>query len=339
MLPFSHKYRVSFFSVVLTLFVMGCQGAVQPDDSSIGSPSGTGAASIPIGAGGRTDNSSLVRSLRALRRGLANQEQRIDEERRAIQLLTDQLEKNRNSIDAVWANFEKQAKDLKERLDSVENELALLRSSGGRPGAGSAKENLGGDIPPVGTPGEPVPSGIPDAGSGEKVEIGPGSSPGEGTESAGSPSGDTGDVATVVPPAGSPDAPVQPPPVKKPDPDADFNEALRVFRDERSFPRARLLLNRFISNYPTHELADDAQYMIGESYFEEKNFERAILAFNKVQVDYANGDKAPDALLKEALAFLNLGDKASARELLGRVVQKYPGSEAEKAATERLNSL
>jgi tol-pal system protein YbgF len=143
----------------------------------------------------------------------------------------------------------------------------------------------------------------------------------------------------VIPPAGSPDAPVQPPPVKKLDPDADFNEALRVFRKDRSFPKARLLLNRFISSYPTHDLADDAQYLIGESYFEEKNYERAILAFNKVQVDYANGDKAPDSLFKEALSFLNLGDRASARELLGRVVQKYPGSEAEQAATKHLNSM
>ena len=58
-----------------------------------------------------------------------------------------------------------------------------------------------------------------------------------------------------------------------------------------------------------------------------------------MQVDYANGDKAPDALLKEALAFLNLGDKASARELLARVIQKYPNSSAAEAALERLKSL
>ncbi len=329
MFPSKRKFRGLFFSVVLILFVMGCQHVIQSGDRSLGAPSNSGIVSIPVESG----DSSLIQSLKALRRGLANQEQRIDEERRAIQALTDQLEKNRNNIDAVWNNFEKQAKELKERLDSVENELALLRTSGDRPGDQLTKEGPGGEPPPIGAPG------IPEAGSGKGAEAIPGSASGEGTESAGVPSGGAGDVARVIPPAGSPDEPFQPPPVKKPDPDSYFNEALRVFKEDRSFPKARLLLNRFISSYPTNELADDAQYLIGESYFEEKNFERAILAFNKVQVDYANGDKAPDALLKEALAFLNLGDRASARELLGRVVRKYPGSEAEKTATERLNSL
>ena len=110
-------------------------------------------------------------------------------------------------------------------------------------------------------------------------------------------------------------------------------------RDERNFSKARGLLNGFISEYPTHELADDAQYWIGQSYYQEKNFERAILAFNKVQVDYANGDKAPEALLLEALSFLNIDDRASARELLGQVIAKYPDSSAASTARKRLDSL
>lgn len=334
MFPFVRVNRVLFFVIAMGFLVMGCQAPVQSGPGSLGPSAGTGASSFPVESEVRSDNASLVQSLRALRRGLANQEQRIDAERRAIQDLTDQLEKNRNSLDEKWVEFAKQTKELKERLDAVENELALLRSSGPRSGAVSSTGGSGGNVP-----SGQDPSGVPRPSVGESGEVASGVESPEGTESAGVPSGGTGDVASVIPPAGSPDVPGVPPRAKEPTPDEDFNEALRVFRDERSFPRARLLFNQFISKYPTHELADDAQYLIGESYFEEKNYERAILAFNKVQVDFANGDKAPDALLKEALAFLNLGDKASARELLGRVVQKYPGSEAEKIATERLNSL
>ncbi len=232
MFPSKRKSRGLFFSVVLILFVMGCQGDIRSGDRSLGAPSNSGVSSIPIGTGGQSGDSSLVRSLTALRRGLANQEQRIDEERRAIQGLTDQLEKNRNSIDAIWNNFEKQSRELKERLDSVENELALLRSSGTQP----TKEGQGGEFPPIGAPGEPASSGIPEAGSGEGYRSVPGSASGEGTESAGAPSGGTGDMARVIPPAGSPDEPVQLPRVKKPDPDADFSEAIRVFQKDRSFP-------------------------------------------------------------------------------------------------------
>ena len=143
----------------------------------------------------------------------------------------------------------------------------------------------------------------------------------------------------VIPkePASRPQKPAPAP--RPPDPEEDYTQAIRVLRDERNFVKARGLLNGFISKYPTHELADDAQYWIGQSYYREKNFERAILAFNKVQVDYANGDKAPEALLLEALSFLNIDDRASARELLGQVIAKYPDSNAASTARKRLESL
>ena len=139
---------------------------------------------------------------------------------------------------------------------------------------------------------------------------------------------------TVVPPQ-----PAAPPAPKPLDPEEEFNQSLKVIQEEKSYPKARALLSAFIAKFPTHELSDDAQYWIGQTYFEERNYERAILAFNKVQVDYANGDKAPEALLQEGMSFLSLGDKASARELLMRLVQKYPNSEAAKTAEDRLKSI
>lgn len=329
-----------FFSPLFFLVLLGCQDALQGGDQTLGSPTSLAGAESPTSRqGGRisSDVASLGRNLSGFRRGLANQESRIEEVRKGLEALMDGLEKNREKLVSVSANIEKQMKELRVRLDSMDNDLAFLRSSGRHSGVVTEKEELDVQIRPAGVPAEISAVGTPKEGS-VRAESAVGVSK-ETLIAAGVPQSVSQDVVVVVPPVGMPSkVPLSPKPIQ-PNPEDEYNEALRIFSEERSFPRARLMFNRFISKNPTHELADDAQYWIGESYFEEKNFERAILAFNKVQVDYANGDKAPDALYKEALVFLNLGDRASARELLARVLQKYPNSSAAVAALERLKSL
>ncbi len=329
-----------FFFPLLFLVLVGCQDVIRGGDKSLGAPTSVAineSQTSREGGSVSSDDTSLGRNLSGLRRGLANQETRIEEVRKGLQALMDGIEKNREKLSSVSANMEKQMKELRARLDAMDSEQAFLRQSGGRSGAVAGKGELDVQIRPAGVPAE-----ISAAGSSKESSVQTESAVGVSKETpiaAGVPQGASQNVIVVVPPVGMPtEVPLSPKPIQ-PNPEDEYNDALRILSEERSFPRARLIFNRFISKNPTHELADDAQYWIGESYFEEKNFERAILAFNKVQVDYANGDKAPDALFKEALAFLSLGDKASARELLARVIQKYPNSSAAVAASERLKSL
>ncbi len=330
--------------LAFVLFVAGCQEVLLPGDQSAGAPG----AAPPLAKASpapkidrrlRADVGSLGKSLKALRRGLTNQEARIERARRGFQSIENSLEKNRAGIELLSKKLGDQMKELRGRLDAMESDISFLRSSGGRTETFTEKKELEIEVRAAGAPAEDSPDEAlqPVGGSSEDV-IGAGV-PQQSPVVAGAPAASSTEVSVLISPAGSSLDPAQSGQPSQPEPEAEYNEALRIFNVEKIFPKARLLLNRFIAKNPTHELADDAQYWIGESYFEEKNFERAILAFNKVQVDYANGDKAPDALLKEALAFLNLGDKASARELMGRVVQKYPDSAAAAAASERLKSL
>ncbi len=340
MSPMFRHFRISLFIPLLLVFLTGCVDIQEAGDQSIGAPGGVSALPPPPSRPDgrlRADIESLGKNLSALRRGLANQEGRIEEVRKAVQSLTDLTEKNRAGADAASKNFDDRIKEIKERLDAVDSELAILRSSRDRGFAEPEKEEPEEEIRPAGAPAPKEAPGSVQQGTDSGGDAGVAGMP-QQIPPVGAPQVSPQDIATAVPPAGAP-APAETPPPPPPDPEADYNEGLRVFKEERSFLKARELFHRFISNNPTNELADDAQYWIGESFFEEKNYERAILAFNKVQVDYANGDKAPDALLKEALAFLSLGDKASARELLGRVVKKYPESEAARAASEHLKSL
>jgi tol-pal system protein YbgF len=88
----------------------------------------------------------------------------------------------------------------------------------------------------------------------------------------------------------------------------------------------------------TSEMADDAQYWIGESYFTRRDYNRAILEFNDV-LKYRKGDKVPAALLRQAEAFVEIGDKTDARLILQKLINDYPNSRQAKDARERLQSL
>ena len=88
----------------------------------------------------------------------------------------------------------------------------------------------------------------------------------------------------------------------------------------------------------TSEMADDAQYWIGESYFTRRDYNRAILEFNDV-LKYRKGDKVPAALLRQAEAFVEIGDKTDARLILQKLLNDYPNSRQAKDAREQLQSL
>jgi tol-pal system protein YbgF len=90
-------------------------------------------------------------------------------------------------------------------------------------------------------------------------------------------------------------------------------------------------LREFVRKSPKSEYADDAQYWIGEAYFANRDYNRAILEFNEVLLRYPKGDKVPAALLRQALAFAELGDKVDARLVLQKLVSEHGDSpEAEK---------
>ena len=54
---------------------------------------------------------------------------------------------------------------------------------------------------------------------------------------------------------------------------------------------------------------------------------------------YPEGDKIPAALFKQALSFMELGDKTNARNLLKRVIEKYPHSEQAEMAKKKLETI
>ena len=324
----------AFSLIALSLVLLGCPEANSPGGGP-GIVPGTSSPSRPAppaqvaARNPSVDVSAIEKNLQGFRRGMRNQEQRIEEAREAIQEITDEVERARKDSENSLEKAGKAIAKLQERIEKLENEVNQLRSKAPLVAAQKIAEVV---VTLAGAPSRLSTVGAPSA----NTRIASAGLPqSQDAQAVGQPAADARVAVIPKEPVSRPQKPAPRPP----DPEEDYTQAIRVLRDERSFAKARDLLNVFISKYPTHELADDAQYWIGQSYFQEKNFERAILAFNKVQVDYANGDKAPEALLLEALSFFNLGDHASARELLGRVIGKYPDSSAAATARKRLESL
>ena len=99
--------------------------------------------------------------------------------------------------------------------------------------------------------------------------------------------------------------------------------------------KARELFSAFLEQHPRHNLAANARYWIGETYYSEKNFELAVLEFQEAIKNFPDKDKAPAAMLKQGMAFRELGDSKSANFIMKKLVDEYPKSEEAKTAREK----
>jgi tol-pal system protein YbgF len=95
------------------------------------------------------------------------------------------------------------------------------------------------------------------------------------------------------------------------------------------FAQAVSIFRNFLQNYPSDNLADNAQYWIAECYYSQKMFEKAIVEFKKVE-NYPDKNKVPDAYLKISYAYAELGKKEDAAKWKKLLLNKYKDSEAAK---------
>jgi tol-pal system protein YbgF len=92
----------------------------------------------------------------------------------------------------------------------------------------------------------------------------------------------------------------------------------------------------FLANHPASPLAENAQYWLGEAYYVTHDLDAAATAFRNVVQKWPNSRKTPDALLKLGFTQLDQKKTSEGRATLSQVVQKYPGTDAARLATERL---
>lgn len=122
-------------------------------------------------------------------------------------------------------------------------------------------------------------------------------------------------------------------------PENELYSSARQAFDRGQFEVAREQFLEFLKRFPKSKIADNAQFWIGEIYYREKWYKKAIMEYQKVIERYPNGNKVPAALLKQGLAFFNLKEKASARLILKEMIRKYPKSNEAKIARKELSGF
>jgi len=127
--------------------------------------------------------------------------------------------------------------------------------------------------------------------------------------------------------------------VKKEPTEKDVYQSAKAVFDKGNFDIARQEFQSFLDKYPKSGNADNAQFWIGETYYREKWYEKAILEYQKVIENYPKGNKVQASLLKQGLAFFNLGEKNNSRWILRELVSKYPKSNEAKIAKQKLKEI
>lgn len=123
-----------------------------------------------------------------------------------------------------------------------------------------------------------------------------------------------------------------------PDPRAQYDAAYLALL-KGNYDLAIAAFGEFVEKNPDSDLADNAQYWIGESHFARDEIGPAVDAFAAVESRWPNGDKVPGALLKIAACHEKEGNTAGARRTYEDLVARFPRSEEARLAKEKMARL
>ncbi|PLX66744.1 MAG: tol-pal system protein YbgF [Denitrovibrio sp.] len=114
-----------------------------------------------------------------------------------------------------------------------------------------------------------------------------------------------------------------------------YTYAYELYRNGK-YAESEVKFNEFLKRYPDVERSDNAMYWIGEIKYAQKDYESAVMVFQKLTETYPAGNKVPDALLKMGYSYGNISDKDNAVKALQTVVTDFPESDAARLAGQKL---
>lgn len=139
------------------------------------------------------------------------------------------------------------------------------------------------------------------------------------------------------PPVAAAEAPAVPPAAPA-DPKKLYDEAYGLLK-QGNYADSQNLFREYIRLYPDTPLTDNAYFWIGEGYYDQGQYEQAILLYDKVVQNFPQGDKLVSALLKQAFAFDAIGDQLDAKIILNKIVKEHASSEQAAIARRKLETL
>ena len=96
----------------------------------------------------------------------------------------------------------------------------------------------------------------------------------------------------------------------------------------------------YLKTYPKSDLADDAQYYVGESYSGDSKFREAVAAYERVIRDYPQSDILPEAWYKVGSTYERLVQPDKARAAYETAIKTFPETnDAVRLSKQRLDGL
>lgn len=123
-----------------------------------------------------------------------------------------------------------------------------------------------------------------------------------------------------------------------PDPNQLYEQAAQDLTQGR-YPIALQGFREYAQRFPATDLADNAQYGVGECLFAQAQFDSAAIEYERIESLYPQGDRVPAGLWKLALCREKLGQMVQARKALDELVKGFPLSGEAQLARDRLAKL
>ena len=117
-----------------------------------------------------------------------------------------------------------------------------------------------------------------------------------------------------------------------------YRSALMLYGKGR-FADARASFQQVFDAEPSGELADNALYWIGETWFAVGDYATAMKFYQRVTAEYGETNKAPDSMFKTGMAFEKTGDLGMARKTFEECIRRYPYSTPASSAKLELKRI
>ena len=116
-----------------------------------------------------------------------------------------------------------------------------------------------------------------------------------------------------------------------------YQEGYDLF-NAREYTASVQIFESLLASSVNHNLSDNAQYWIGECHYAMRQYDKAVMDFEKV-FTFPKSNKLDDAQFKLGLCYIRKGENGKAREEFQRLLDVYPKSEYLSRAEGHLNTL
>ncbi|SOD97604.1 tol-pal system protein YbgF [Caenispirillum bisanense] len=229
----------------------------------------------------------------------ARLQQRLIQIEELVTKLTGRVEENQYQVQQLSSKVDRFVDDIDFRLQELEKGGGAAATAEAAPAQGQAPAQAA--APAAGSSNSAANPGLA-PGQGTLGTLGGSAAQGQGSQQAAAPAG-------AALPAGAPEE--------------QYKYAFGLLR-KNDYPSAAKAFEAFLAQHPKHDLAGNAQYWLGETYYVQNSFDKAAVAFLEGYRTYPKNSKAPDNLLKLGLTMANLKKDREACAAFGRIGSEYP---------------